>query len=80
MIEVADRGIGIDPREQPRIFEQFYRGDSAENDSIAGAGLGLTVVHHIVQAHGGRVDLRSGKGMGSTFAIRIPFMKVEAGT
>src|SRR5262249_11482386 len=72
IIEVADQGIGIDPQEQRRVFEKFYRGRSGEKDHIAGTGLGLTVVKHIVDAHRGRVDLQSTPGVGSTFSIRLP--------
>lgn len=78
IIDVTDRGIGIDPREQPRIFEKFYRSGSADRHRIAGTGLGLTVVEHVVHAHGGRVEVRSLTGQGSTFSIRIPVSTSEA--
>jgi len=76
VIQVEDHGMGIAPEEQKRIFEQFYRGPSIENQSVPGAGLGLTVVEHIVRAHGGDVAVCSAPGEGSTFSIRIP---VETG-
>ena len=72
LIEVEDHGVGIAPGEQTRIFEQFYRADQ----SVPGAGLGLTLVEHIARAHGGEVGVRSVPGEGSTFSIRIP---VETG-
>jgi two-component system phosphate regulon sensor histidine kinase PhoR len=78
VIEVCDQGIGIDAQEQSRIFEKFYRSRSADTERVAGTGLGLTVVQHVVQAHGGRVELQSAPGRGSTFSIRIPFSKSEA--
>ncbi|HVQ64027.1 MAG TPA: HAMP domain-containing sensor histidine kinase, partial [Terriglobia bacterium] len=53
-------------------FEKFYRVRSAETDLIAGTGLGLTLVKHIAQAHGGSVHVQSAPGKGSTFSIRIP--------
>ncbi len=71
VIEVRDRGIGIAPAEQTRIFEKFYRGP-ATGGTVAGTGLGLTVVQHVVQAHGGRIEIKSDAGAGSTLSIRIP--------
>jgi len=72
VIEVIDHGIGIPQDEQPRIFEKFYRVRSPETVSVAGTGLGLTLVKHTVEAHGGRVEVRSAPGEGSTFSIRLP--------
>jgi two-component sensor histidine kinase len=77
VISVTDHGIGIDPDEQPLIFEKFYRGRSTAAAMVAGTGLGLTVVQHVVEAHRGRVELRSAKGTGSTFSIRIPLSGLE---
>jgi len=70
-IDVTDHGLGIAPEDQKRIFEKFYRVRSPETEFVAGTGLGLTLVRHIVHAHGGRVEVRSTKGGGSTFSIRI---------
>src|SRR5262249_42698674 len=72
LIEVKDHGIGIPENEQPRIFERFYRVPIPENRAISGTGLGLSLVAHIVEAHGGSVHVRSTPGMGSTFSMRIP--------
>jgi signal transduction histidine kinase len=72
VIEVRDRGIGIDATEQTRIFDRFYRSKAASASMVAGTGLGLTVVQHIAKAHGGRVEVQSASGLGSTFSIRIP--------
>lgn len=72
VIEVSDHGIGIEPAEQKHIFEKFYRVPSKENDRIPGTGLGLALVFHIVQAHGGHVEVRSVLGKGSTFSIYLP--------
>jgi signal transduction histidine kinase len=66
---VRDTGIGIDPEDQPHIFERFYRGRNAQGE---GSGLGLAIVHSVVQAHGGRVWVESRPGAGSTFAIELP--------
>ncbi|MBA7684966.1 Adaptive-response sensory-kinase SasA [subsurface metagenome] len=72
LIQVIDRGVGIDPREQKRIFEKFYRVPMAENERIVGTGLGLTLVSHIVKAHGGNIEVESAPGKGSTFSIYLP--------
>lgn len=72
VIQVTDRGIGIDPREQARVFEKFYRVATRENQLIPGTGLGLALVEHIVKAHGGRVEVHSAPGQGSTFSIHLP--------
>jgi signal transduction histidine kinase len=72
LIQVTDRGLGIPPDEQKRVFEKFYRAPSHESRLIAGTGLGLTLVAHIAEAHGGRVELQSSPGAGSTFSILIP--------
>jgi signal transduction histidine kinase len=72
LIQVSDRGIGIPEREYSRIFEKFYRAPIPENREISGTGLGLALVAHIVEAHGGSVQVQSSPGEGSTFSIRIP--------
>jgi len=77
VIEVADRGVGIDSEEVPRLFERFYRVASLENDHVPGAGLGLTLVRHIAEAHGGRVTVKSEPGKGSTFSLFIPMNGTE---
>ena len=71
-IEVRDFGMGISPAEQAKIFEPYYRVSSHENGSIQGAGLGLTVVRHIVKSHGGDVLVESAPGKGSSFRLLLP--------
>ncbi|MFY1634412.1 sensor histidine kinase [Solwaraspora sp. WMMB335] len=71
-IAVADQGIGIAPDEVDRIFERFYRADQARSRATGGTGLGLAIVKHIVTNHGGRVDVSSTLGGGSTFTLRLP--------
>jgi signal transduction histidine kinase len=71
-LEVIDHGIGIPPSEQPKIFEKFYRvGDPLVHDT-KGSGLGLALVRHIVEAHGGKVWVESEPGQGSRFTIALP--------
>ena len=72
VIEVTDQGVGIPEKEQARVAEKFYRVRSPENDRIPGTGLGLTLVDHMARAHGGRLEVRSELGRGSTFAIHLP--------
>lgn len=73
--EVADNGAGISWRDQARIFERFYRADRAR--SGGGSGLGLALVKHIVQDHGGRVQLSSSLGQGSRFQVRLRLAEAE---
>jgi signal transduction histidine kinase len=70
--EVRDEGIGISKDEQEKVFEKFYRTQIVHNSNIKGSGIGLTVVSHIVKAHGGEVLLESEVGKGTKVTIRIP--------
>ena len=71
-IAVSDHGIGIPAAEQKKIFEKFYRVGSGLVHNVKGSGLGLAIVAHVVKAHGGRVDVTSAPGEGSTFTIVLP--------
>ena len=71
-LEVIDHGIGIPPGEQHKIFEKFYRICDPLVHNTKGSGLGLSLVRHIVQAHGGEVSVESAPGKGSTFTIALP--------
>lgn len=71
-IAVTDNGIGLSRAERKNIFRQFYQVDQKLSRSRGGCGLGLALVQHIVEAHGGRVDIESQLGRGSTFTISIP--------
>jgi len=71
-IAVHDQGIGIDPKDLDRIFERFYRADQARSRATGGTGLGLAIVKHIATNHGGRVEVTSVVGRGSTFTLRLP--------
>lgn len=71
-IRVRDRGVGIRPEEQEDIFKKFVRGSAAQVASARGSGIGLAMVRHIVESHGGIIDLESQPGVGSTFTILLP--------
>jgi len=69
IIEVRDRGPGIPPGEEERIFEKFYRGNASR---VSGAGLGLPICRAIVQAHRGTIQALPRSGGGAIFQIRLP--------
>jgi CheY-like chemotaxis protein/anti-sigma regulatory factor (Ser/Thr protein kinase) len=72
-VEVRDTGIGIDADFLPRVFERFRQAESALTRSHRGLGLGLAIVRHLTELHGGTVDAASdGEGQGATFTLRIP--------
>jgi len=72
VVAVADEGSGIPARDLPRIFERFYRVDTARSRRSGGTGLGLAIVKYIAERHGGGVDVESELGIGSTFRFWIP--------
>lgn len=71
-ISVTDQGPGVAPQHHERIFERFYRVDQARARASGGTGLGLAIASATVEAHGGRIELRSAVGQGSTFSIVLP--------
>jgi two-component system phosphate regulon sensor histidine kinase PhoR len=71
VIEVSDRGCGIEPQHIPRLFERFYRVDKNRSRELGGTGLGLAIVKHIALAHRGTVSVESVPGAGSTFRIHL---------
>ena len=74
-IAVEDTGIGIPEQDLPRIFERFYRVDKARSRELGGTGLGLAIVKHLVELHGGQVNVRSRPGQGSIFTVTLPAKK-----
>ncbi len=71
VISVSDTGVGIPKKELPRIFERFYRAEQ-QREEVNGTGLGLSIVHKIVTRHGGRIEVESDIGRGSTFTVFLP--------
>jgi signal transduction histidine kinase len=78
-ITIEDRGLGIAAADLPHIFEPFYRSDEVTSAQIHGSGLGLSLVKHIVEAHGGRIRVESTVGHGSAFTLHLPaLMQADA--
>ncbi len=71
-IEVADTGIGIPEADLPRVFERFYRVDKSRSRESGGSGLGLSIAKHLVERHGGRIEVRSNEPRGSRFTVLLP--------
>jgi signal transduction histidine kinase len=74
MIQVSDNGAGIEPAEQERIFDSFYRGNQGKRFK-QGMGLGLTIARDLIEAHGGEISLKSEPGKGSQFTIHLPLVQ-----
>jgi signal transduction histidine kinase len=77
-LEVADHGIGIARRDQSKIFEKFYRAGDPLVHNTKGSGLGLSLVRHITNAHGGDIIVESTPGRGSTFIMSLPLASASA--
>ena len=71
-IRVVDRGIGIDAQDLPHIFKPFFRGRRAVDAQVRGSGVGLSVVHHVVDAHHGEIRVDSRAGEGTTVVVDLP--------
>jgi signal transduction histidine kinase len=72
LVKVSDQGRGIPGEDIPRIFLPSYRSSDPGNREVPGAGLGLSVVQHVMESHGGKVTVESSIGGGSTFTLAIP--------
>ena len=71
-VDISDTGCGIPDGEEEKIFEEFYRVDNPINEQVRGTGLGLSLVKHIIAAHGGKIWVKSISGKGSTFSFTLP--------
>jgi two-component system phosphate regulon sensor histidine kinase PhoR len=76
-LDVIDTGVGIAREHLPRLTERFYRVDSSRSRDTGGTGLGLSIVKHVVQRHGGEIDIQSEPGKGSTFRLLLPPSRVR---
>jgi two-component system OmpR family sensor kinase len=71
-LTVADHGPGLTEEEAPRVFERFYRADDSRARASGGAGLGLSIVAAVTEAHGGNAEARPTPGGGATFVVTLP--------
>lgn len=71
-VSISDTGIGIHEEEKEKIFHRFYRADESRTAEIEGTGLGLAIVYDVIKHHGGRIELQSEPGKGSTFIVHLP--------
>ncbi|MDX1617084.1 MAG: ATP-binding protein, partial [Candidatus Promineifilaceae bacterium] len=78
-ISVVDTGIGIEPDDQARIFERFFRAEDSNVQKVAGTGLGLAIVRSLVEMHGGVINVDSERDKGSTFTFSLPIAADTAG-
>jgi signal transduction histidine kinase len=76
-MSIADSGIGIPPASMPRLFERFYRADSSRSRQTEGAGLGLALAKWIAERHGGRIEVKSAHGAGTTFTVSLRAIAVK---
>lgn len=76
VIDVMDQGIGMSREEQRHVFDRYYRGHSGDVHDVKGFGIGLSYARMILEAHGGKMEVRSRKGSGSIFTIYIPYLVV----
>ena len=73
-LEVQDTGVGISKEDQKKVFEKFYRSSHPASKNIEGSGIGLTLVDHIVKAHGGQVMIESDLGQGTRVTLKLPIL------
>ncbi|MGE8207441.1 sensor histidine kinase [Heyndrickxia sp. NPDC080065] len=69
---IEDTGIGMNDKEMDRIFDRFYQADQARTRTVAGSGLGLSIVKKIIDLHGGHIHVKSQENKGTTFMVTLP--------
>ncbi|GAC1550043.1 MAG: ATP-binding protein [Herpetosiphon sp.] len=79
-VAIEDTGAGIPANHLPHIFDRFYRADPARSGAVRGAGIGLAIARWIAQVHGGRIEVVSEPGVGSTFTVYLPLVLTVGGT
>jgi two-component system sensor histidine kinase BaeS len=79
VLTVQDTGVGMTPDDQRRVFDRFWRADPARQRATGGSGLGLTIAHRIVTDHGGRIEVASRPGAGTTFTVVLPLVSGDVG-
>jgi two-component system, OmpR family, phosphate regulon sensor histidine kinase PhoR len=79
LVEVSDNGVGIAREHLSRLTERFYRVDGSRSRETGGTGLGLSIVKHVIQRHGGSIDISSEPGQGSCFSLQLPAARVRRG-
>jgi two-component system sensor histidine kinase BaeS len=72
VVDVTDTGCGIAEDNLPKVFDRFWRADSARGRSTGGSGLGLAIARQIIDDHGGTISVRSRPGQGATFTLHLP--------
>ena len=72
MIEISDKGFGMESSNKKKIFEKFFREETGNIHNVKGQGLGLSYVKRIIELHGGQILVESVKGQGSTFIVKLP--------
>jgi signal transduction histidine kinase len=80
LLEVTDTGIGIEPEDLRHIYTRFWRGDRSRSRATGGTGIGLAIVHELVRAHEGRIDVDSAPGRGSRFRVVLPVLTPQSVT
>ena len=77
VLQITDKGIGIESKDISKIFQRFYRAEEKASSETGGSGLGLTLAQHIVEVHGGEIKVESEPGTGSTFTVFFPIKRTE---
>ncbi|MNP78448.1 Signal-transduction histidine kinase senX3 [compost metagenome] len=77
IIRISDNGIGIEPEDQQRIFERFFKADRSHGSKYEGSGMGLAIVKQIVLLHKGDIQVESKPGEGTTFVVTLPIHPAE---